>query len=190
MKRQNFDDYEDDEFGVGGYIKSKNRNARLRDREKEMRHGGRASRAEWAASFMEDEEDTLDIEKIEIQTSRPEPLKKAQKKESQRLAQTPQKEKETSFSSSPVLNSPAQSPSALTFGPNSHPVKGRTIDFDRVAAIEKVENTYNNKLTYGIKFTFMGKKGLSYTAWFNQNVRERDSSYETEFAFWNSLKNK
>lgn len=189
MKRQNFNDYEDDEFGVGGYIKNKNRDARLRDREKEMRHGGRASRTEWAASFLEEDEGLLDIEKIEIHPSHTESTKKPPKKESRESSSGSLREKGDAPSTNTFTPS-TQTPSTLTFGPNSHPVRGRNIDFDRVTAIEKVENTHNNKLTYGIKFVFVGKKGLFYTAWFNQNIRERDATYETEFAFWNSLKNK
>ena len=84
-----------------------------------------------------------------------------------------------------------QQPRAFTgivFGPNTHVIKGNQIDFDRVVSIEKVENTHNDRLTFGIKFTFVGKKGASRIAWFNQNVRERDAAFEAEYAFWCALK--
>lgn len=77
----------------------------------------------------------------------------------------------------------------IVYGVNSHEVKGNMIDFDRVDNIEKVENTYNGKQTFGIKFLFTGKKGLYKTIWFNQNVRERDSVFNKEFGFWKNLKN-
>lgn len=179
MKRQNFDDYED----VGGYIKNKNRDARLRDREKEMRHGGRPSRNEWLAANLEDEDDDFDISKIDIPLSRPEKPVKTTKVEKNDAPKT-----RPTLITNPVAPITEPSKKEFVLGPNSHTIKGKAIDFDRVAAIEKVENTYNNKLTYGIKFTFVGKKGLSHTAWFNQNIRERDASYESELAFWNSLK--
>lgn len=76
----------------------------------------------------------------------------------------------------------------FTWGPNTREIKGNKIDFDRVDKIEKIENDFNGKKTFGIKFSFSGKKGLSKTVWFNQNVRERDSIYNTEYAFW--MKNK
>ena len=77
----------------------------------------------------------------------------------------------------------------IVYGVNSHEVKGNMIDFDRVDNIEKVENTYNGRQTFGIKFLFTGKKGLYKTIWFNQNVRERDSVFNKEFGFWKNLKN-
>lgn len=76
----------------------------------------------------------------------------------------------------------------FTPGPNTHIIKNNTIDFDRVADIQKIENEYNGKITYGIKFIFTGKKGSSRVAWFNKNQRERDSVYEKEYAFWQSIK--
>lgn len=72
-------------------------------------------------------------------------------------------------------------------GPNTHNIKGNFVDFDRLANMEKIEADYNGRRTYGIKFIFTGTKGLSRTAWFSTNFRERDSVYNTEFAFWKSL---
>lgn len=72
-------------------------------------------------------------------------------------------------------------------GPNTHTVKNNVIDFDRVASIEKVESEHNGIQTYGIKFTFTGKRSTFRIAWFNRNSRERDSVYNAEYAFWKSL---
>lgn len=82
---------------------------------------------------------------------------------------------------------PQKPPTQITFGPNTHDVKGATIDFDRVENIEKVENEYNGRLTYGVKFLFTGKKGSSRVVWFSQNVRERDAVYNKEYGFWKNL---
>ena len=150
MKKERFDDYEDEDFGRGGYIKNKNRDARRRDREKEMRHGGRASRSEWLAS-MEEEVDTFDIEKIDINP----PVSPRTDGGGAKTRPAP-----TVYSAPSMPTTPTQTNTGgFTFGPNTHIVKGKQIDFDRVANIEKVENTHNNKLTYGIKFVFTGKKG-------------------------------
>lgn len=74
-------------------------------------------------------------------------------------------------------------------GPNTHTIRGNMIDFDRVAAIEKVESEYNGRQTYGIKFLFVGNRGTFRVAWFNQNVRERDNVFNNEYAFWYKIKN-
>jgi hypothetical protein len=75
----------------------------------------------------------------------------------------------------------------ITFGPNTHTIKGNSIDFDRVINIEKVQNEFNGKLTYGIKFNFLSKKGSSRTVWFNRNIQERDTIYTKEVNFWQGL---
>lgn len=85
------------------------------------------------------------------------------------------------------IEKPVQNQPSFVPGPNSHNVKNTIIDFDRVQNIEKVENEYNGKITYGIKFSFLGKKGLSRIVWFNNNFRERDSVYNHEFSFWKNL---
>lgn len=78
----------------------------------------------------------------------------------------------------------------FTLGPNTHIIKGNNIDFDRVVGIEKVENEFNGKLTYGIKFNFLSKKGSSRTVWFNKNIQERNTVYTKEYNFWQSLPKK
>lgn len=91
------------------------------------------------------------------------------------------------------VESPAAAPSQPVehqFGPNTHEIKGVKIDFDGVAGIEKVENTKDGQMTYGIKFLFKGRKGLYRTIWFNVNMRARDSVYNTEYGFWLSLQQK
>lgn len=77
----------------------------------------------------------------------------------------------------------------IAMGPNTHTIKGSEIDFDGVVDIQKVQNSYNGKETFGIKFMFKSKNGAFRVVWFNQNSRERDSVYNTEFAFWKKLKN-
>lgn len=72
-------------------------------------------------------------------------------------------------------------------GVNVHTIKNVQIDFDGVADIQKIESVYNNKNTYGIKFVFKSKNNTFRTIWFNQNIRERDSVYNTEFAYWKNL---
>lgn len=72
-------------------------------------------------------------------------------------------------------------------GVNVHTIKNVQIDFDGVADIQKIESVYNNKNTYGIKFIFKSKNNTFRVIWFNQNMRERDSVYNTEFAYWKNL---
>ena len=72
-------------------------------------------------------------------------------------------------------------------GPNTKIICGNTIDFDRVAAIDKVENEFNGRQTYGIKFTFRGQKGAYRIAWYNCQRKERDRVFEEETAYWLGL---
>ena len=72
-------------------------------------------------------------------------------------------------------------------GANVHTIKNVQINFDGVADMQKIQNTYNNKDTYGIKFLFKSKNNTFRIIWFNQNIRERDSVYNTEFAFWKKI---
>ena len=74
------------------------------------------------------------------------------------------------------------------FGPNTREIKGNKIDMDGVLDIVKVENLRDGVMTYGIKFCFKGKKGLSRTVWFNINERARNITFDTEYAFWQSVK--
>ena len=73
------------------------------------------------------------------------------------------------------------------FGPNTREIKHVKIDYDGVADIQKVDNSKDGVVTYGIKFVFKGKKGLFRIIWFNSNSRMRDSVYNTEYAFWKNL---
>lgn len=100
--------------------------------------------------------------------------------------QLPPKEQ---HSPQPPQNEHGQSAPQTKFvaGPNSHIIRGYTIDFDRVDGLEKVSGEYNGHMTYGIKFLFSGKKGLYRTVWFNQNQGERDGAYEKESDFWKGL---
>ena len=85
-----------------------------------------------------------------------------------------------------VKNIPSPTPS-FTFGPNTHEIKTVKIDFDRVANIELVEGEHNGYQTFGIKFYFMGNKGLYRIIWFGRNLFDRDRVYAIEYKFWRSL---
>ena len=78
--------------------------------------------------------------------------------------------------------------SGFVFGPNTRTIKGVQIDMDRVDRIECIENDFKGRTTYGILFVFTGNKGLERKIWFNQNLRERDGVYATEYMFWVRLK--
>lgn len=84
-------------------------------------------------------------------------------------------------------SAPRQS-SGFVFGPNTRTIKGVQIDMDRVDRIECIENDFKGRTTYGILFVFTGNKGLERKIWFNQNLRERDGVYATEYMFWVRLK--
>lgn len=190
MKKQHWEDYEDfqdDEGARGGFIKSKSRDSRQRDREKERRRIARSANTfrdrDWQDFDNEDlemcREEVSTWEKQYVTTQSTPPPKAVHKQPAPQRA--PQ--------SQPVAEpQQARAFSGIVFGPNTHVIKGNQIDFDRVVSIEKVENTHNDRLTFGIKFTFVGKKGASRIAWFNQNVRERDAAFEAEYAFWCALK--
>ena len=79
-------------------------------------------------------------------------------------------------------------PHEIQYGPNTHDIKGFKIDFDRVDNITQLDSEHNSKMTYGIKFWFTGKKGLSKVVWFGTNRRERDSVYAREYKFWLGVK--
>lgn len=66
-------------------------------------------------------------------------------------------------------------------------IKGNQIDFARLADIQKVDNTYNGQMTYGIKFVFKGKKGFFKTIWYNRNVNLRDEEYNSYTAYWQEV---
>ena len=63
-------------------------------------------------------------------------------------------------------------------------IKGNSIDLNKVFAIEKIEREHNNKTTYGIKFIFKGKNKYYRIVWFNENVVQRDRTYEQENKIW------
>lgn len=73
-------------------------------------------------------------------------------------------------------------------GEYSQEIKGSTIDFARLADIQPVEQEHNGFITYGIKFLFMGKKGLFRIVWFNRNERLRDQVFAEKTVYWQSVK--
>jgi len=81
-----------------------------------------------------------------------------------------------------VLNLVAQS--------QIHTIKGNSIDFSKVVAMEPTERMWHNNMAYGIRFFFRGSdpaKDYSKIAWFNTNVAERDRVFDLEQSFWKSL---
>ena len=199
MKKQHWEDYEDfqdDEGARGGFIKSKSRDNRQRDREKERRRIARSANTFKDRDWQEFDNADLEMCREEVSawekqyvTSQPAPPPKAVRTEPKWQPTSPPAPKKMTPSQPPVdPQQPTKAFSGIVFGPNTHTIKGNQIDFDRVVSIEKVENTHNDRLTFGIKFTFVGKKGASRIAWFNQNVRERDAAFDAEYAFWCALK--
>jgi len=69
-------------------------------------------------------------------------------------------------------------------------IKNVQIDFKGVLEMQKVQNNHNGNETYGIKFLFKSKNNTFRIIWFNQNVRERDAVFNTEFGFWKSIVDK
>lgn len=68
-----------------------------------------------------------------------------------------------------------------------HTIKSNQIDFSRLENMEKIENEYNGRKTYGIKFIFSSVKNQSRVVWFGVSFRERDYTFNTEFNFWKSI---
>ena len=76
-------------------------------------------------------------------------------------------------------------------GPNSRMVKGVQINYDGVISLTRIENLYNGKKTFGIKYNFKSKdNGAFKVIWFSQNEFERDQVYAQEMKFWMSIKAK
>ena len=63
-------------------------------------------------------------------------------------------------------------------------VKGYRIDLSRVKEVTKEQTIHNGKNSFGIKFLFVGAKGLSRTIWYGTNFRQRDEEFETYLASW------
>lgn len=72
-------------------------------------------------------------------------------------------------------------------GEHVHLIKNVQINFDGVADIQKIQNTHNNVETYGIKFIFKSKNNTYRIIWFNQNEKERDDVFKSEFDYWRSF---
>lgn len=181
MRHKTFDDFDDEYYG--GFCKTYKHKP---FREKENKRGGqsrkRKRRDDWADSYFDDNEygsEELLYEEFVAKTV-DEPAPVVDKPASRPATPPPAK----SSPSTPTAN---RAPFTAS-GPNVHTIRGNVVDYDGVIGIEKVEGEYNNKTTYGIKFLFAGKKGSFRIAWFNQNMRERDGVFNSEFAFWHKLK--
>lgn len=84
-----------------------------------------------------------------------------------------------------VSVAPSPAPKAEhQFSEHTHEIKGVKIDFTGVADIQKIENVKDGRKTYGIKFLFKGTKGLFRIIWFNIDMVSRNTTYDTEYAFW------
>ena len=174
MKVKYYDEYDEyDDYEIGGYKKMKHSNSK-KEREKNQTKERRARRKE--IDFLNEIENLYWDGPAEETCDTELAPKKASSEES---APLPVPEKPQLSNDSKTI--------AFDMGPNTHTIKGNVIDFDRVADVEKVENEHRGKLTYGIKFLFSGKKGLSRIAWFNGNITERDRIYNKERSFWEQL---
>lgn len=63
-------------------------------------------------------------------------------------------------------------------------IKGFKVDLSRVESITKEESVHNGRPSHGIRFLFMGGKGLGRTFWYGANSRQRDAEYADYSAKW------
>lgn len=69
--------------------------------------------------------------------------------------------------------------------------RGVSINLDNVLSITKIENTYNNVKTFGIKFVFKQKEEDKFyrIIWFNQNEKACDEVLSRERKIWEDINN-
>lgn len=160
-KNNNYDDY-DDYDDIGGFEKFKSHSDGRGKSKKHRRRQGEADA--WAEIISKQDAELEDeIEDQPIRFPRATPV---------------------------VQNSKPTFPdqSQFTFGPNTHEIKGVKIDLDGVSNIEKIDKEHNGMKTFGIKFFFKGNKGLYRIVWFSRYLKDRETTYEREYAFWKTLK--
>lgn len=158
-----YDDYDDYERGGFQKIHSKKKN-----KHKGHQGRGQSEGRKWANLLNEDEV-VVSVPYIPFEPVQP-------KIYPQPVERTPIVPQRATVTVSPE-------PVKFTFGPNTKTIRGVQIDLDRVDKIETIESEHNNRMTFGIKFTFTGNKGLGRIVWFNNNQRERDSSYSEIYRF-------
>ncbi|MBO7732595.1 MAG: hypothetical protein J6S67_08575 [Methanobrevibacter sp.] len=180
MSRRRYDDYDDDEF-YDDYSRKGRKKKHQQESERRRNRNQKAQYAnEWEALYedlykIDWPQDDNDNEVEEVIEEAAPIEKQPEVIEPQVIAQTDSK----TFGASKTLTDPY-----------THTIKGNTINFARVINMVKVENEYNDKLTYGIKFIFKGSteaREFSRIAWFNINILERDRVFNTEHAFWISI---
>ena len=154
------EDYYDDEYYEGGFQKIKKKNNKKKKGKGHQNKYGQKKNDFFEDSFWN-----------------PETLNKE-------IVSKPKKVIETK----PVDPVFVPKPQTFTPGEHSQEIRGFTIDFDRLADIQTIEQEHNGDITYGIKFLFAGKKGLYRIAWYNKNKKLRDIVFEEKVNYWNSLK--
>lgn len=161
-----YDAYYDD-YEKGGFIKSPKKHHKSKNKKKG--HQSRKSEgemwadmAQWSAS----------------------PNWDTASKSANTLSNTDKKTSKTSTMTTNAANSTPKHSTEFIPGPNSHTIKGVVIDYDRVLNMEKAENEFNGKITYGIKFLFKGNRGSSRTIWYNDKLKWRDSDFDKEYIYW------
>ena len=53
-------------------------------------------------------------------------------------------------------------------------IKGFKVDLSRVESVDPQDGEYKGRPSYGIRFAFMGGKGLGRTFWYGSNKKQRD----------------
>lgn len=179
----NYEDYDDDRFyddDTKSFQKMKSKAPKKKFKGHQSKHGKSESDL-WAS-----------IEPVDPIFEDPTPLKKTYVPRQNDYKKPASNNYQKGNVATTPKNIPAdtQAPGAVKheFGPNTREIKGNKIDMDGVLDIVKVENLRDGVMTYGIKFCFKGKKGLSRTVWFNINERARNITFDTEYAFWQSVK--
>lgn len=165
-----YDEYEDwdNQPQIKKITKTKKSHDDFKKKEKKVRH---VTKRDLWDEYLENEQDTDFGESMmrEIKKSSAVPEVKVVKNETPKKDFVPQEKKFTPR------------------GINVHTIKNVQIDFDGVLDMQKIQNNHNGKDTYGIKFLFKSKNSTFKIIWFNQNIRERDAVFNSEFAFWRNL---
>lgn len=83
-------------------------------------------------------------------------------------------------------------PSSFVPGPNTRPIRGIPIDFDRLSGISPTSgpSPKDGSPSYGILFSFKGRKGLSRTVWIGRSQAARDSLMGELTLFWRECESK
>lgn len=167
-----YDEYEDwdNQPQIKKITKTKKNHDDFKKKEKKVRH---QSKQDLWDEFLD--QDTEDFESTMMKEVKQ--LKKSVPQENS------QQEKNRSYG---TQNS-QKSKNGIVNADFTHVIKNVQIDFSGVLDMQKIQNNHNGKDTYGIKFLFKSKNNTFKIIWFNQNIRERDAVFNSEFAFWRNL---